>query len=202
MCQRIGDFDYLTADYRLKCFTPEWNVHAAWAGIMVALVPVGLPLGLTVYLVRNRHRLDSADMKRTLGFVYTSYRKKFFFWYSNHCGLRRRLVVRTLFHYSASSWNICLAGSLLISFASCFCPVLCCFFCSCLCSSSLLCLVPKLAIVALVFLSVLCGVFLIVLLHCVSRLCGVFWQAKRPSVDHGPPHFVSVPPIARLDSTL
>lgn len=48
---------YLRADYRLECTTPEHRSYQGYAGIMIAVYPVGIPLYLAFWLFRHRHAL-------------------------------------------------------------------------------------------------------------------------------------------------
>ena len=62
--------DLYQADLREQCFTPAWWALALYAGIMATVYTAGLPLLLTLWLRRYRHKLDSPKALAHVGFLY------------------------------------------------------------------------------------------------------------------------------------
>ncbi|CAN0510718.1 unnamed protein product, partial [Scytosiphon promiscuus] len=48
---------YLRADYTLTCWSDQHAVYMAYAGVMVFVYPIGVPVSLTWWLARHRHEL-------------------------------------------------------------------------------------------------------------------------------------------------
>jgi hypothetical protein len=74
---------YLAVDMRLQCYTREWFGYALYAGIMGALYVVGLPLSITIILVRRRRTLfgdGSDETRRVYGFLYDAYGPVAWWW--------------------------------------------------------------------------------------------------------------------------
>jgi hypothetical protein len=55
-CREIDGKQYLRADYSILCEGSTYVGYATYAAIIVALVPVGCPLGLGLYLYSKRAR--------------------------------------------------------------------------------------------------------------------------------------------------
>ena len=82
-CQAVEGVQYLSADLRLQCYTAQWAGFAAYAGVMLALYTVGLPVGVFLVLWHRRHKLYGANSERTRvswGFLYESYGAGAWFW--------------------------------------------------------------------------------------------------------------------------
>ncbi|CAM9924542.1 unnamed protein product, partial [Ectocarpus sp. 4 AP-2014] len=48
---------FLRADYSLECYTPEHKLYRGYAGIMILVYPIGIPLLYAWLLFRHRHRI-------------------------------------------------------------------------------------------------------------------------------------------------
>ena len=59
---RGGIHSYLTVDYTIKCGTTQYILLTLFAGTMVLVYPVGMPLMLLVWLSRFRHKLNPKDI--------------------------------------------------------------------------------------------------------------------------------------------
>ena len=68
-CIRVGDDWWLTSDMRLQCFTTQWGAYAVLAIVMLVVYTVGLPLGMALWLWRNRKGLRSPGVQDNLGFL-------------------------------------------------------------------------------------------------------------------------------------
>lgn len=66
---RVQDLDdgkeYLRADYRIECDSPEYRAFHVFAGIMIFVYPVGIPLLYAYLLYKNRRVLGSASNEVT-----------------------------------------------------------------------------------------------------------------------------------------
>ena len=80
-CQEVQGSWYLSADFTMKCFGPEWNSLMAVAVLGVIVYTIGIPFVLFVLLRRSRHHLYAdecprgelsrhAIVKKKLGAVY------------------------------------------------------------------------------------------------------------------------------------
>ncbi|CAM9662612.1 unnamed protein product, partial [Choristocarpus tenellus] len=59
-CEHFEEFNarYLRADYSIMCDTQEHGFYKAYAGIMILVYPIGIPLLYFVILWRHRTKLD------------------------------------------------------------------------------------------------------------------------------------------------
>ena len=80
-CREVQGSWYLSADFTMKCFGPEWNALMAVAVLGMIVYTTGIPLVLFVLLRRNRRHLYAdecprgelsrhAIVKKKLGTVY------------------------------------------------------------------------------------------------------------------------------------
>ena len=65
-CQTVEGVQYLSADLRLQCYTAQWAGFAAYAGVMLAVYTVGLPVGVFLALWYRRTKLYGANSEPTL----------------------------------------------------------------------------------------------------------------------------------------
>ena len=97
-CRRVEGVDWLVADMRLRCYTPEWTGFAFYALVMAVMYIVGLPTTVFVLLWRRRHSLfntpvaDSTTATKAsnaaevvanqaaYGFLYTVYGPSAWWW--------------------------------------------------------------------------------------------------------------------------
>ncbi|CAM9902456.1 unnamed protein product [Phaeothamnion confervicola] len=63
-CVNTGDGEYLRADLTLECYTAEHRCYMGFAGVMIFIYPVGIPLSFLWLLVRHRGRI--AEMAAVL----------------------------------------------------------------------------------------------------------------------------------------
>ena len=81
----IDGVDYLSSDYRLKCYTSEWSTNAAIAGGGFVLYVFGIPAFFYAKLWANQEALhppedpeqpphpDHEKVVKQLGFLYLGY---------------------------------------------------------------------------------------------------------------------------------
>ena len=59
-CENLADGkEYLRADYRIECDSPKHQAFKLFAGIMIVVYPVGIPLFYSYLLFKNRRVLES-----------------------------------------------------------------------------------------------------------------------------------------------
>jgi hypothetical protein len=78
--ESIDGKHYLTHDFRVECFTAEWNAILPIAVASVALYPLGIPLYFAVKLVQRRKNLDKDVVLARYGFLYGAYRRDSYLW--------------------------------------------------------------------------------------------------------------------------
>ena len=74
--------EWLLADLRLQCYTPQWIAMATYGIIMCVVYIIGLPVTVFVLLYRRRNLLFGnprdpavAAVRRKYGFLYLIYGK-------------------------------------------------------------------------------------------------------------------------------
>ena len=93
-CVQVGDDWWLVADMRLQCFDPQWSFMAFLSSIMLVLYTLGLPLGMAMWLWKNRRRLHRTSVENNLGFLYLMYGTHAYMW--GVVELLRKLVLTSL----------------------------------------------------------------------------------------------------------
>ena len=87
--------EYLARDFRVDCQSQRYEDYQIYAGAMIAVYPVGIPLHYATLLWSNRVALQSGDaeaVERThLSFLVGSYKQEFF-WFEVLDVLRRLLL--------------------------------------------------------------------------------------------------------------
>ena len=75
-CREVNGVSYLVSDVSLRCHEGDWGFHSVYAGIMIAIYPIGIPLLLFLIMYRKRAVLyTSMYLKIALGFTFEAYRK-------------------------------------------------------------------------------------------------------------------------------
>ncbi|CAN0174738.1 unnamed protein product [Ectocarpus sp. 4 AP-2014] len=93
-CETLDDdVEYLRADYGIHCTDAKHKVFEVYAGIMIFVYPVGIPLLYAVLLFQRRDILASADADRALlaqsvAGLWEAYRPKRFYYEVVECGRR------------------------------------------------------------------------------------------------------------------
>ncbi|CAM9718324.1 unnamed protein product [Scytosiphon promiscuus] len=96
-CETLDDgVEYLRADYSIQCTDPKHKVFELYAGIMVMVYPVGIPLLYAVQLFQHRAVLgdDGADKAAAQPIVglWEPYRPERFYYEVIECGRRIMLT--------------------------------------------------------------------------------------------------------------
>ena len=90
-CQEIDSVRYLRADLRIDCDSGPHKAAEAFAGIMIVLFPVGLPLLYFAMLFINRKELyednktDVTKKMQYLRFFFGEYEAQYYFWEAIEC---------------------------------------------------------------------------------------------------------------------
>lgn len=71
---------FMRRDYSIVTSTEEHLVYRITGFVALLLYPIGIPLGITYILVRNRHRLDHPEVEHNFGFLYVNVREQLPFW--------------------------------------------------------------------------------------------------------------------------
>jgi uncharacterized membrane protein len=104
VCRRVEGVDYLLADFSLECYTSEWRQYAAYAGIMIAVYPVGIPAFFFFMLWRYRHRLEEIGTRAQLGFLYDAYTRDM--WWFEMLDVAHKLCVTCVIAFLPYAWQM------------------------------------------------------------------------------------------------
>jgi len=81
-CRRIGEFEYLMADYSIVCWEKDHNYAVAVAVFCIFLYVIGIPLLCIFILYKRKLNLDNAKTKAVFGSLYLAYERKYWYWES------------------------------------------------------------------------------------------------------------------------
>ncbi|CAN0280989.1 unnamed protein product, partial [Scytosiphon promiscuus] len=118
-CETLDDgVEYLRADYRIYCTDTKHKVMEAYAGLMILVYPVGIPLLYAVLLYQHRDVLSDAHADKTaaqsISSLWESYRPERFYYEVVECGRRIMLTGVVVFIFPNDAAQI--AITMLISF--------------------------------------------------------------------------------------
>ncbi|CAM9420392.1 unnamed protein product, partial [Hapterophycus canaliculatus] len=117
-CETLDDIEYLRADYRIHCTDAKHKAFEVYAGIMVLVYPVGIPLFYTVLLFQHRDVLANADEDKTvaqpIAGLWEAYRPERFYYEVVECGRRILLTGVVVFIFPNDAAQI--AITMLIAF--------------------------------------------------------------------------------------
>jgi hypothetical protein len=89
---------YLRADYSISCKTSKYQLFKIYAGIMILLIPIGIPVTYFVVLWRRRQRIKQTVEERekdeelsSVAFLFESYKPQF--WWFEIFETCRRLAL-------------------------------------------------------------------------------------------------------------
>ena len=123
-CEDLDDRKtYLTADYRIECDSSEHQAFQVFAGIMILVYPVGIPLFYGYLLYKNRRALKSRDegkreaSARVQSFydLWAPYKPGRFYYEVIECGRRMSLTGAVVFIYPNTAAQV--AVTLVIAFS-------------------------------------------------------------------------------------
>lgn len=112
-CEELeGGGDYLRADYRILCDSSKHRALMIYAGVMIALYPIGIPVFYAILLFRYRHALegvpnreDDARLKSTSA-LWEPYKPHRFYYEVIECGRRNLLAGVVVFIYPNTAAQI------------------------------------------------------------------------------------------------
>ncbi|CAM9214260.1 unnamed protein product, partial [Hapterophycus canaliculatus] len=118
-CETLDDgIEYLRADYRVHCSDAKHKAIEIYAGIMVLVYPVGIPLLYAVMLYRCRGVLSDPDADKAtaqpISYLWESYRPERFYYEVIECGRRIMLTSVVVFIFPNDAAQI--AITMLIAF--------------------------------------------------------------------------------------
>ena len=115
-CDPLGDgIEYLRADYRIKCTDSKHQKIVWYAGVMVVVYPVGIPLlyfGLLYFYRTCRHAFDEGDVDRRdvnaqpIAGLWESYTRKCYYYEVIECARRVALTFVAVFFFSGDAAQI------------------------------------------------------------------------------------------------
>ena len=86
VCQTVSETSYLRSDYSVECATEKWWGHVAYCMVWVATYTIGFPVGLWVYLHRNKEKVQEhyndllSPFYKEVGFLWNDYRHTYYWW--------------------------------------------------------------------------------------------------------------------------
>ncbi|CAN0380979.1 unnamed protein product, partial [Scytosiphon promiscuus] len=118
-CETLDDgIEYLRADYRIHCTDAKHTAFEAYAGFMVLVYPVGIPLLYTILLYQRRAILSDADADKTaaqpISSLWEPYKAERFYYEVVECGRRVMLTGVVVFIFPNDAAQI--AITMLIAF--------------------------------------------------------------------------------------
>lgn len=118
-CETLDDdIEYLRADYRIHCTSAKHKFFQVYAGIMVLIYPVGIPLLYALLLFQHRNVLiqNSADktVAQPIAGLWEAYRSERFYYEVVECGRRIMLTGVVVFIFPNDAAQ--LAITMLITF--------------------------------------------------------------------------------------
>eukprot|EP00752_Nemacystus_decipiens_P009937 g8861.t1 len=123
-CEELDDQKiYLRADYRIECDSSEHQAFQVYAGLMILLYTVGIPLFYGVLLFRDRKllRKEDADREESARVASTSdlwkpYRPSVFYYEVIECGRRVLLAGVVVFIYPNTAAQIAITLMIAVFF--------------------------------------------------------------------------------------
>ena len=110
-CETLDDgIEYLRADYRIHCEDAKHKIFEAYAGIMVFVYPLGIPLLYAILLFQRRDILADGDADKTaaqsIAGLWEAYRPERFYYEVVECGRRIMLTGVVVFIFPNSAAQI------------------------------------------------------------------------------------------------
>lgn len=81
-CRRIGELEYLMADYSIICWKDDHNYAVAVATLCIFLYVIGIPFLCIYILYKRKMNLDDAKTAALYGSLYLAYERKYWYWES------------------------------------------------------------------------------------------------------------------------
>lgn len=123
-CDSLDDGKtYLRADYEIDCDSPEHGFFKIYAGVMIAVYPLGIPAFYTFLLVRNRAllkdelRREEASATKPTSNLWKPYKPSLFYYEVIECARRVMLTGLVVFIYPNTAAQIALTLVMAFIFA-------------------------------------------------------------------------------------
>ncbi|CAM9790810.1 unnamed protein product [Scytosiphon promiscuus] len=118
-CETLDDgVEYLRADYRIHCTDEKHKSFEVYAGFMIVVYPVGIPLLYAILLYQHRDVLSDAGADKTgaqsISSLWEPYRPERFYYEVVECGRRIMLTGAVVFIFPDDAAQV--AVTMLISF--------------------------------------------------------------------------------------
>ena len=128
-CDSLDDGNvYLRSDCRIECNSPKHTAFQVYAGLMIALYPVGIPVFFAVLLFRKRKDLKNAALRtyngelvhQSTSSLWKPYKPSVFYYEVVECVRRALLAGVVVFIYpnTAAQIAVTLAVAFIFAFAS------------------------------------------------------------------------------------
>lgn len=99
-CDSLDDgSNYLRADYRILCTDAQRLTLQVYAGVMIVVYPVGIPLLYAVLLFQHRRVLADETAAESIASLWEAYRPERFYYEVVECGRRIMLTGVIVFIY-------------------------------------------------------------------------------------------------------
>jgi hypothetical protein len=98
VCVTVSGRSYLRADYALECYTPLWKGYAAYCSLWIGVYTIGFPVGIRVYLKRNKTLIKA----HYYDLLHPFYKKVGFLWDG-----KNEFCIRLSQHYLSYTTLVC-----------------------------------------------------------------------------------------------
>ena len=92
-CTPVGGTSVLAEHPDVECYGAEHRKLMTASVLIIAVVVIGLPMGMLVFLYRNTHRFEDAVFRGTNGVLYEHYNGGVQFWWQPQELLRRTVLI-------------------------------------------------------------------------------------------------------------
>ena len=125
-CESLDDGKkYLRSDYRIECDSPKHRAFQIYAGFMIAVYPLGIPMLFAILLFRSRRVLTNAYLRtyngetrqQSTSSLWKAYRPSVFYYEVIECGRRVMLTGVVVFIYPNTSAQVAVTLAIAFVFA-------------------------------------------------------------------------------------
>lgn len=122
-CDHLDDGKvYLRADYRIECDSVQHRNYQIYAGVMIAIYPVGIPLFYAYLLFRHREVLEDSDKRKNdsrvqpISGLWKPYTCNRFYYELIECGRRTMLTGVVVFIYPDAAAQVAVTMLIAVGF--------------------------------------------------------------------------------------
>jgi len=120
VCRTIDGVSYLVEDFRLICYTPDYNFYAMIGIAMIFVYPIGIPAFLFYMLYQYRKRLDEPGVRAQLGFLFDGFHHEY--WWFEIADMIHKLTLVSLLAFFPVKFQLQGGMAVLMGYA---CLILC-----------------------------------------------------------------------------